>query len=236
MPINRRDILAGAASFAAMPSYADERTEYVEYSFVDYYAPSIKGTLPSLEKDILAAEKLAASMPTNDHLAIMHKLSEITERGSTGELFNMRWKKIANPLIVLFFHDVGYNEKTYPNDCTPWCAATVSWCLKRSGKKLPAKPASSQSFLRYGRRVTDPVPGDLCVFTNIGDNALGHVGLFMARNGDAISVLGGNQSPGSETNCGPGYRQSKISLAKMAANEAQDAAVSPLFFSAFIRP
>jgi uncharacterized protein (TIGR02594 family) len=166
----------------------------------------------------------------------MQHLSDLTERGSTGELFKARWQKIANPLIVLFFHEIGYKETLYPGDCTPWCAASLSWCLKRSGKKLPANPASSQSFLEYGKPVDDPVRGDLCVFTDIKSSATGHVGIFMERSSDAIKLLAGNQSGQSVTNCGPGYRQSQISTAWLPINKAKDPSAGVHYLAGFRRP
>jgi uncharacterized protein (TIGR02594 family) len=237
MRIARRTFLtAVATTLFSSPLMADDRVEYREYPFTDYFSPRLRGRYPVRQEDIDAANRLAAAMPTGDWFATMQSLSQITEVGSTGELFNMRWKTFANPLIVRFFHDIGYKNTPYPGDCTPWCAATVSWCLRRAGERVPPDPASSQSYLRYGRPVTDPQPGDICVFTDVGDRAHGHVGLFASRLGDTLSVLGGNQLGESETNCGAGYRKSKIGIAQIPINPNRDKRVGIHYLAAYMRP
>jgi uncharacterized protein (TIGR02594 family) len=237
MQIPRRTFITGAAAtLLASPSRADDRLDYREYSFTDYFSPRLRGRYPVKQEDIDAANRLAASMPSGDGFATMQALSQITEVGSTGELFNMRWKAFANPLIVRFFHDIGYKKTPYPGDCTPWCAATVSWCLRRAGKSLPPDPASSQSYLGYGRPVSDPQPGDICVFTDVGDRVHGHVGFFASRSGDVLNVLGGNQLGESETNCGTGYRKSKIGIAQIPINPNKDRRVGFHYLAAYVRP
>ena len=166
----------------------------------------------------------------------MQKLSGLTEVGSTGEPFNSRWKTYANPLIVRFFHDIGYKRTPYPGDCTPWCAATVSWCLKRAGHKLPKDPASSQSYLHYGNPVDEPKPGDICVFSDVGDRAHGHVALYLSRSGETVSVVGGNQTGKSATNCGPGYRQSKIDVTEIPINTNKERKIGVHYLRKYVRP
>jgi uncharacterized protein (TIGR02594 family) len=236
MGLDRRLFVIGAATLITTPSKADNRLEYLDYPFRDYFSPRLRGRDPSRTPDIEAAKRIAASMPKNDHFQIMKSLSQIAESGSTGELFNARWKKFANPLIVLFFHDIGYKKTPYPGDCTPWCAATTSWCLQRAGFSIPSDGASSQSFLQYGKRVTDPRPGDLCVFTDVNDKAHGHVGMFISTDGNILKVLGGNQSGQSTTNCGPGYRQSKIAIAEIPINAKRKRSVGIHYLAAYVRP
>jgi len=239
MIITRRSILTTALAFAATGACADDREEYTEYPFVDYFSrssPRTRGLSQSTPPDIAAAKRIASSIPNDDHFSVMESLSQIKETGSTGEVFNSRWKKTANPLIVLFFHDIGYKETYLPGDCTPWCAATVAWCLKRTGMSIPANPASSQSYLHYGARVTDPRPGDLCIFAGVNDTSAGHLGLFVSRAGDKLRILGGNQTGQSATNCGPGYRQSKICVTEFPINEARSPSVGIHYLSAYVRP
>ena len=236
MKLDRRLFMIGAAASLTTPTVADDRLAYREYSFKDYFASDLRGSYPSDPADIGTANNIADSMPKNDYFKIMQALSQITQVGSTGESFKARWKKFANPLIVRFFHDIGYKKTPYPGDCTPWCAATTSWCLKRAGLPIPTDPASSQSFLLYGKRVTEPRPGDLCVFTDVNDKTHGHVGLFTALNGTVISVLGGNQSGESVTNCGPGYRQSEITLAEIPVNAERKRSVGIHYLAAYVRP
>jgi uncharacterized protein (TIGR02594 family) len=211
---------------------------YLEYDYVDLYSPlHVLGKFDPPDEDVAPALDLAKQMPTTNHFAIMQALAAITTKGTTGEYFNERWKRIGNPLIIKFFHDVGYAKTPYPGDCTPWCAATVSWCLQRSGLKIPSDPASSQGFLSYGRPVTSPSVGDLCVFTDIDDNAHGHVGLFVSSPSPGfVEVLGGNQCGSSLTNCGPGFRQSKVTPMPRAINKAKELKVSSQFLAAYVRP
>jgi uncharacterized protein (TIGR02594 family) len=237
MHIARRTFLiAAAATLVSSPLMADDRLEYREYNFTDYFSPRLRGRYPIRNEDIEAANRIAESMPKGDWFATMRSLSQITEVGTTGELFNMRWKTFANPLIVRFFHDIGYRKTPNPGDCTPWCAATVSWCLKRAGKKIPNDPASSQSYLHYGSRVANPEPGDICVFTDVRDRAHGHVGLFTSFSGNTLNVLGGNQLGESETNCGPGYRKSKIVMDQIPINSNRDRSVGIHYLAAYVRP
>ena len=226
MMINRRTFLTGALAFSATGACADDRLDYVEYPLFDYLSNEKRGLSQSTPPDIAAATRIASSMPTDDHFTVMEHLSQITEIGSTGEVFNSRWKRIANPLIVLFFHQIGYKETERLGDCTPWCAATVAWCLKRTGMSIPSNPASSQSYLQYGKQVADPRPGDLCVFAGVNDSSAGHLGLYVSRIGDKLRVLGGNQTGQSATNCGPGYRQSKICITEIPIH----------YLSAYVRP
>lgn len=237
--LTRRTFLLGAAATLYSPALLaqdDDRLEYREYSFKDWFAPRFRGSRDAPQQDIDVANGIASRMPTTNYFDVMRALAHVTEVGTTGELFNMRWKTFGNPLIVKFFHDVGYRRTPYPGDCTPWCAATVSWCLKRAGKSIPSNPASSQSYLRYGRKVTDPSPGDICVFTNIGDPAHGHVGLFLSKTNETVEVLGGNQLGQSQTNCGPGYRKSKIAPVHMAINPTRSRAVSISYLAGYFRP
>lgn len=227
-------IAFGASIITTSKALSDDRLEYKNYSFLDYY--SAKGTLPSLQKDIDAANQIVRSLPTDNYYSIMKRLSEISEVGSTGELFNMRWKQFANPLIVRFFHELGYARTPYPGDCTSWCAATLSWCLMHAGLKIPKAPASSQSYLSYGTRVSNPTAGDICVFTDVGDRAHGHVALFDSRAGDALKVLGANQTGVSATNCGPGYLKSKIDVTEIPINPRRKRSVGIHYLSAYVRP
>ncbi len=238
MAYSRRALIGGlGASFVVGDAArADDRLEYKDYDFFDYFDIHFKGQNPSLQKDIDAANRIADSLPTNDYVSIMRRLSQITEVGSTGEPFNMRWKTFANPLIVRFFHEIGYAKTPYPGDCTPWCAATVSWCLKRAGLAIPKDPASSQSYLDYGKHAENPLAGDICVFTDVNDSAHGHVGLFVSKSKDKLSVMGGNQTGDSATNCGPGYRKSKIDVTEIPINPARKRSVGIHYLSAYVRP
>lgn len=234
--IRRRDVISGGLAFVSWPAFASDDPSYLEYSYQDYFDGHDRGPTAALPPDINKAISIANQLPYGDHVKVMAALAAITDRGTTGELFNERWRKVGNPLIVKFFHDIGYRKTPYPGDCTPWCAATASWCLRRVGKSIPSDPASSQSFLRYGTKVAVPKYGDLCVFTDIVDPGRGHVGLYVSHTATDVDVLGGNQEGGVSTMCGPGYRKSKISVASIPINARRDPKLSVHYLAAYVRP
>jgi uncharacterized protein (TIGR02594 family) len=241
MLFDRRTLIAGAMLSAGFDRLAGAQpmgpdSDYKEYDFDDYFAES-RGPVKDLNaSDLEKVGEIIASLPKDAPISIAEALAALPDVGSTGEKFNSRWKTIGNPLLVKFFHDIGYRKTPMPGDCTAWCAATVSWCLQRVGKDLPRDPASSQSFLRYGKKVDNPQRGDICVFTDLDDAAHGHVGFYYGRGADGVRVLGGNQSGRSTTGCGPGYRQSRIDASSYAINPTKDPKVAGKFLAAFVRP
>ncbi len=234
--IDRRNFLAGVLAFSATGARADDQNDYIDYPFVDFFSIRTRGPSHSPPPDVAAATRIASLMPSDNHYRAMKSLSEITETGSTGEAFNSRWKKVANPLIVLFFHEIGYTEKQMPDDCTPWCAATVAWCLKRTGMSIPSNPALVRSYLHYGNRVDDPMPGDLCIFSGVNNVSLGHMGVYVSHVRDKVRILGGNQAGHAATECKPGYLQSKICTTEIPINSDRSPSVSVLYLSAYVRP
>lgn len=232
--LSRRAVLGGGLLVSLSPALAQD-SSYAELPYVDVFH-GVKGPGQPVSADIDAANAIANSMPRESHYLVMQRLASITRTGSTGERFNYRWKKIANPLIVRFFHDIGYSKLSYPNDCTPWCGATTAWCLKRAGHALPSDPASSQSYLHYGQKTSSPVPGDICVFTDVNDASHGHVGLFVSQTADSIRIIGGNQLGVDRTGCGPGFRASRIDYMVLPKNPHRDRKVDVHYFHAFVKP
>lgn len=245
MYFNRRNFVAGVGAALIAPrsgmaqATADNPdTDYAEYDLDDYF-DHIKGPVKDVDAgDLQMVETIISRMKGLGHVEIMETLEALTDKGSTGELFNTRWKKFGNPLIVKFFHDIGYKRTPMPGDCTAWCAATLSWCLQTAGKSIPnSNPASSQAFLHVGTKVSTPKRGDICVFTDLDDPAHGHVALFSGFEGDSkVKILGANQSGSSPTACGPGYRRSKVSYTVFPINPARDSAVFSKYLAAYVRP
>ena len=232
--LSRRTVLGGGLLVFVSPALAQD-SSYIELPYLDVIVGR-RGPGAPVPADVDAANAIANAMPRDDHFAVMRKLAAITRTGSTGERFNYRWKRVANPLIIRFFHDIGYSSRSYPNDCTPWCGATTAWCLKRTGHALPRDPASSQSYLNYGQRTANPVPGDICVFTDVGDAAHGHVGLFVSQTADTIRIIGGNQLGVDRTGCGPGFRASRIDYMDLPKNAQRDRKIDVHYFHAFVKP
>jgi hypothetical protein len=250
MYIGRRSFILGAA-VALAPGLvsAQDADGYIDFEFKDIF-DTTKGTAPDIDPNDLVKVGIHVANGTKvkDHVAVMEYLASIATdpklgdiaKGTDGEYFNARWKKKANPLIVKFFHDIGYKKTPMPGDCTAWCAATVSWALRQAGKPIPPDPASSQSFLNYGHKLganEKPKRGDICVFTHIDDASHGHVGLWHGTAGaGSLKLLAGNQHGVGTTNCKVGYPQSRIDELPYLMNKAKDPKVSGLFLNAIVRP
>lgn len=77
---------------------------------------------------------------------------------------------------------------------TAWCAAFVNATLSQAGMQGTGA-LNARSYLDWGDPVSDPMQGDIAVFSR-GDPSgwQGHVGFFDGYNPDGtIRVLGGNQ-------------------------------------------
>ena len=70
----------------------------------------------------------------------------------------------------------------------PWCAGFVSYCVKEAGYKAPYT-LRAKNYLGYGRRVNNPKPGDIIVFTRAGG---GHVGIIETVSNGKITTIEGN--------------------------------------------
>ena len=89
---------------------------------------------------------------------------------------------------IIEYHSVTTLEAK--EDEVPWCSSFVSWCLEKSGISS-TKSAWARSYLSYGKEVTDPTYGTICVFSR-GENS-GHVGFYFDEDDTHIHLLGGNQ-------------------------------------------
>lgn len=246
---SRRTVLFGMSAFLAVPTFAAKRQTFdVESDFkrqfqhIDFRP---RGPGHPEAADIDTANLIIGDyLPYDNPYDIMKKLSELNSpenrhrfKSTTGYPFNQRWPDKPNPLLIRFFQDTGYPNPPYSGDCTPWCAATVSWCLNRAHFQIPANSASSQSFKYYGTAVDSPEHGDLCVFGIIGDPSHGHIGFFNGMAGDnAVNVLGGNQGGKLPTRCAAGYPQSKITSLAMPINRAKNLKVGNHYLIKYVRP
>lgn len=75
----------------------------------------------------------------------------------------------------------------------PWCAGFVSFVLRDAGKSVPYT-LSSRAFLKIGKRVEDPQPGDVAVFWR-GKRAgpLGHSAIVERVTENAVVIIEGNR-------------------------------------------
>lgn len=76
----------------------------------------------------------------------------------------------------------------------PWCAAYACHVLEIAEIPSP-KSLMAKSFLRWGRAISEPVPGCVVVLDR-GERGgpFGHVGFYVGETATHILVLGGNQS------------------------------------------
>ncbi|QXQ06947.1 CHAP domain-containing protein [Sphingosinicellaceae bacterium] len=232
MLISKRQIVIGATAATLFPSatvFGQERRDFFGQSV------GIKGTLPTDPKDTALVPEVLALIPKGDYMATMLALARLDKNpkapsNSVGEPWNRRWAKHANPLLVRIWHDMGY---IITNDCTAWCAVTLSWCLERGGITPPKHRESSQAFLKFGTPVTTPQRGDICVFTNYGDADHGHVTIFeaMTAGHKSLQVVGANQDISSSvTNCPGNLGTNAIDERPMALK------TSGHFLNRYVRP
>jgi uncharacterized protein (TIGR02594 family) len=156
--------------------------------------PTTVGTDPSRHDEVRMAFRLLFDLPRgNDHLAVARYFAGITARNAEGRKYNEEWPGRANPLIVGLFSMT--NTLPSEGDQTKWCAAFVSFCLYAAGKQNKFS-ALSGAYRTYGTATSSPVPGDVVVFSALGEagrNGQGHVGFFVGRTGSSVRLLGGNQ-------------------------------------------
>lgn len=80
-----------------------------------------------------------------------------------------------------------------------WCGIYAGHVLHRLGCQIPEKPEGAQQFLKIGKEVSSPIPGDIVVFKRGSEAWMGHVAFYIATESDGrIKAIGGNQ--GSRSN------------------------------------
>lgn len=100
----------------------------------------------------------------------------------------------SNPTILGWAQrSGGWVASFFKNDDTPWCGLFVGHCigLTLPDEPLPSNPLSALAWGKFGRGLTIPAPGAVCVFKRAGG---GHVGFYAGEDREAIHVRGGNQS------------------------------------------
>lgn len=120
-------------------------------------------------------------------------------------------------IVSYYYHGFGAGYIQYAN----WCAAFVSFCLKKSGLDLREfkGTACSQDFLSnpYFVKISNPVYGCIAVWTNRDDARFGHVAFAIGMGkskkdnsfNKAIITLGGNQSNTIKFSLFPGPESDK---------------------------
>jgi uncharacterized protein (TIGR02594 family) len=89
-------------------------------------------------------------------------------------------------------------EGEWDRDSTPWCSAFVNWCLAQAGIE-GSDSGWARSWAKWGEPIDPPRLGAVAVWARgrVSPDApvvTGHVAFFLEDLGDALLVLGGNQS------------------------------------------
>jgi TIGR02594 family protein len=200
--INRRQFLQNTTLALLLSRFPNLRAEEIlqEDGYDDFFSLNIPtleqlGTQhPKPEKVKKATEILSLAPRDKGLVGIFSYFANLNEKTEdTNESYNAGWKNEWNPVIVTFFQETS----TKPSgDETPWCAASLCWCLKETGYKHP-KNASSSSFRKWGSETKTPSEGDIVVFGSRDkkkyNEGKGHVGVYLKEENGKILVLGGNQ-------------------------------------------
>ncbi|MGE8096623.1 CHAP domain-containing protein [Pseudomonas fluorescens] len=167
------------------------------------YTPLGTQAATSTEEDL--AKKVLDGVPKNcTPIEIALYFLEVGQGkfGDDRKPYVTAWPVRWNPVIVEFFKATNLQPS---GDTTAWCAAFMNYCLMKAstGKVMPAgaspgtKSAAALQFKSWGKTTEKPLPGDIVVFRNIKSPGNGHVGFFLADQGDRVLVLGGNQFEGT---------------------------------------
>ncbi len=235
--MNRREILAGmwSASFlsagtiarAEIPNFAAtppvQFPEGIRVPTVDEYLAqldSMRGAQNPYREEVEKGRELLKDIPlgakpfdvaTRFHEWRRKKVGKSDQEREAYAYYAREWPVRGNPIIMGFFDATGY--RTPEGDTTYWCAAFVSWCIRRSlsGDTTAEKiwpferGAASAAYRAWGSDVEkelgkQPQPGDLAVFSRSA--TAGHIGFVHDVTGTTIFVLGGNQGAQNEYNGG----------------------------------
>lgn len=71
-----------------------------------------------------------------------------------------------------------------------WCAEFMNMMERKMGRPGTGS-AMAKSFANYGRRVSNPRPGDIAVLSRKGG---GHVGYVISVSGNKVKLISGNHS------------------------------------------
>lgn len=98
-----------------------------------------------------------------------------------------------NPQVLKYFDEIGYDGKKLKDE-TAWCSAFANWICKKVGLPYTGK-LNARSWLKVGRRVSEPKLGDIVVFWRESRSSWkGHVAFFVRETKNWVYVLGGNQN------------------------------------------
>jgi len=125
------------------------------------------------------------------------------------ELGVLEWGNGSNPKVEKYLdHGArGDNKNSGLKDNTPWCAGFIAYVLETARGIIGSNPLENigstnslmaRSYEKWGKKVTNPLPGDIVTRYRSGINSgFGHVGFFLGWTSPSKSsyyCLGGNQN------------------------------------------
>jgi len=121
----------------------------------------------------------------------------IAEREARSNIWTIAGPAANQQILEYLATTTNLSPEQQANDETPWCSAFVNWCLSEAGY-VGTNNAMARSWWRWsgGERLEVPRFGCIAVFkrfVNGTDQGFGHVGFFVSRSSDELTLLGGNQ-------------------------------------------
>jgi len=85
-------------------------------------------------------------------------------------------------------------------DEIPWCSSFVNWCIYQAGL-IGTNSAAAKSWLNWGRAITVPEEGCICIVrqkksgadASTGSASGYHVAFWLKEESNRVFLLGGNQ-------------------------------------------
>lgn len=186
--------------------YFDDDTHQAVMKFQKVHNLKVDGEVGLKTRAALNLKPVDGNIPINPHkdwLTIARTQIGVTEnRLMLPFSLQLPWRDSPD---VMDYHSTTDAKDT--NDETAWCSSFVNWVITKSGRKGTDR-AMAKSWLtwEHGVEVTTPQEGDLVIIRNAlkdrrdpdtKGNLLYkpgyHVGFFISRNKDKITILGGNQ-------------------------------------------
>jgi uncharacterized protein (TIGR02594 family) len=100
----------------------------------------------------------------------------------------------SHPRINAYHATTTLGEK--PDDVA-WCAAFVSFCMQNAKNEFVVsqnlKSARAADWLTWGKPITEPTWGAVCVLEPLAPKSSGHVGFVTGSDATHVTLLGGNQ-------------------------------------------
>lgn len=145
-----------------------------------------------------AGQSMISGAEAGDIVAFLQKQLNLAKDGYWSE--TGMGGKPSNPNILAIWKDIGLGS-VGTSDQVSWCAAFVNWVLKQCNYRY-VQSARAFDFkdkpTRWNfEKVSDPQPGDICVWS------YSHVNFVYTVNNGKCTFVGGNQGGSKVTNNNP---------------------------------